>query len=100
MERLLVVVDDLDIERITVLPPEAEAPLIVDANAVLSGAIPFELLQPIAGGNAKVLEPLSRVDQAKLSQHKPLELGRKAADRFAPEQALSVPIGEALNHRG
>jgi hypothetical protein len=31
-----VVIDDLDVMRIGILPPEADAPLIIDADAVLA----------------------------------------------------------------
>jgi hypothetical protein len=33
------VVDDLDIVRVAVDPAEADAPLVVDANAVLAGPV-------------------------------------------------------------
>ncbi len=43
--------------RISCAPPEANAPLIVDPNAVLPRSITLELLQPIPGRYAKVFEP-------------------------------------------
>ena len=46
---LRVVVDDLDVEGIGGAPDEADAPLIVDADAVLACAIALERLKPIAG---------------------------------------------------
>jgi len=33
-----VVVNDLDIEHVTILPSEADAPLLIDADAVLARA--------------------------------------------------------------
>ena len=36
--------DDLDLERVAVLPAKADSPLIVDADAVLPGPIAAELL--------------------------------------------------------
>src|SRR6185437_6471985 len=36
----LVVVDDLDIEHVTILPSEADAPLLIDADAVLARRSP------------------------------------------------------------
>jgi len=44
---LSVIVHDLDIERIAMVPAKADAPLIVDPNAVLTGAIPDEFLQAV-----------------------------------------------------
>jgi hypothetical protein len=85
MDVLLVVVGDLDIVRVAVLPPKADAPLIVDVNAVLPGSIPFELLQAIARRDAQVVEQLCSVDEPELPQHDPLELYGKSADPFAAE---------------
>ena len=96
---LLVIVGDLDVVRVAVLPPEADAPLIVDANTVLPGAIPFQLLQAISGRDAEVLELLCGVHEAELPEQRTLEVGREAADTLALKQALGVPIGEALDHR-
>ena len=86
-------VDDLD-----VLPAEADAPLIVDANAVLAGPIAFEFLQAVAGRDAQILELLGGVHEAELAQHEALELRWEAADRLSLEQALGVPIGETVDH--
>lgn len=97
---LLVIVDDRDVVRVAVLPPKADAPLIVDANTVLPRAITFQLLQAIAGRDAEVLELLCGVYEAELSEQRTLEFGREAADTLALKQALGVPIGEALDHRG
>jgi len=41
------VVYDLDVERVTLVPTEADAPLLVDPNAVLSCAVTPQGLQPI-----------------------------------------------------
>jgi len=93
-----VIVDDLDLVSVTILPAEADTPLIVDPNAVLAGAPAFELLEPIAGRNAEILKPFCCVDEPQLSKHDPMKVGREASDRVAPEEALGVPIGEAVNH--
>jgi hypothetical protein len=51
-----VIVNELDVVRIAILPPETDAPLIIDANAVLSRAIAFEFLQPIAWRRPEIVE--------------------------------------------
>ena len=53
---LRVVVDDLDVEGTGGAPDEADAPRVVDADAVLAGTIALERLEPIAGRNAEVGE--------------------------------------------
>ena len=46
---LLVIVRDLDIVGVTINEPEADTPLIVDADRILSLAVPSDLMKPIAG---------------------------------------------------
>src|SRR5262245_10012229 len=58
----LVVVDDLDILCVTVLPAEAHPPLVVDANAVWTRAIPRQLLGAIAKWNPEIFERFSHLE--------------------------------------
>lgn len=51
------VVDDLDVRRAGRGPAKADAVLIVDADAVLAGAIPLQVLQAIPRRHAQVTEP-------------------------------------------
>jgi hypothetical protein len=48
------VVRDLDIVRITLLPSETNTPLVVDSNAVLSGSLPGETLETVAGRHSEI----------------------------------------------
>ena len=45
---LIVIVHDLDVIGVTVAPPEADPPLLVDPNAELAGAITNQRLEPVA----------------------------------------------------
>src|ERR1700737_3339506 len=49
---LLVVVDQLDVPGAAGTPREADAPLVVDADAVLAGAAAGQLFEPVAGWHA------------------------------------------------
>ena len=80
-----VVIDERDVKRVTILPAKADPPLIVNANAMLAGAITFELLQLITGRSAKVFELLGGVDQRELAKHHTLEIAGKATHKFAAE---------------
>jgi hypothetical protein len=96
---MLVIVNDLYLVGIAILPPKADAPLLVDANTVLAGAIAPELLQSIAGRHAEVVELLGRVHRHKLAQHRALEIRGISSDGLASEQTLSISIGEGVDHR-
>jgi len=56
MAAFLVIVDDLYVVRIGSEPAEADAPLIVDSDAVLASPVPGEFLEAIRGRNAEVEE--------------------------------------------
>jgi hypothetical protein len=93
-----VLVNDLNLVGIAIFPAETDAPLIVHANTVLTGAITPELLQSIARRNAEVLEPLGRIHCHKFAQHRALEIRGVSPDGLASEQTLGIAIGEGLNH--
>ncbi len=49
----LVVVCDFDVERVSRFPAEAETPLVIDSDAVLSRAVAFESFQSVTRRNAQ-----------------------------------------------
>jgi len=51
------IVDDLDVMSVVIDPPEADAPLVVDADAHLPGPAASERLQPIARWIGQGLDP-------------------------------------------
>jgi hypothetical protein len=64
---LLVVVHDLDIFRPGRSPDEADAPLLVDPDAVLSSPAPSKCLEAVARGHTQVIERLGRVQEHQLA---------------------------------
>jgi hypothetical protein len=54
-----VVVDDLNVFRTGGCPSKADPPLLVDADAVVAGAITRELLEPIAWRDSEISDDLS-----------------------------------------
>jgi hypothetical protein len=94
-----VVIDNGDVVCVAVAPRETDPPLVVDADSVLSDSIAAELLQAVARWNAKVVECFGRVDDDKLAEHDPAQLGWVAPNGFAVEEAFGVAIAEALDPR-
>jgi hypothetical protein len=70
-------VDDLDLMRVAVPPLEADPPLVVDPNAVLTRPLPRELLEPIPGWYSKIVEGLSGIEHYGFSQSNSLQTSRK-----------------------
>jgi hypothetical protein len=62
-----VIIDNLDLEGVALPPPEANPPLFIDANTVLTRPIPMQLLEPVAGRHAKIIKSLSSIERHELS---------------------------------
>lgn len=70
----LVIIHDFYVVRVTVTPPEAYPPLLVDSDAVLSGAVTRKTLQPVARRDAEIAKLLSGIHKQQLSQRGALQL--------------------------
>jgi hypothetical protein len=93
-----VIVNDLDIVRGSILPSEADPPLIINPNTELARSISMKFLESIARRHSQVVNRLCGVDGDQLAQHHPPELRGIAADGFAGEQPLGGPVAEAFDH--
>ena len=83
-----VIVGEFNVECVTISPPETEAPLPVDADAVLSRAIASQLLQSIPRRNPQLSQLSNRLEELQFSGcyqlHAPWEARREAAFEDAP----------------
>ena len=84
MRYLSVVVHDLNVVGITVLPDEADAPLVIDANTVLAPAIALEGLKLVAGRGLQVFKDPRPVQVQQLPPRRPLD-GLESPNRHVPE---------------
>jgi hypothetical protein len=73
--------------------------LVVDPDAVLSGSITFERLQPITWQSREVDECLGPMQQEELPPCGPLE-GSKRRDVLVVKQRLRLLAPERLDHPG
>jgi len=62
------VIDDLDRMGVSVAPAEANAPLVVDSNAVLPSPISRHLLWPVPRGSPQISEVACRVENQQFPQ--------------------------------
>jgi hypothetical protein len=93
-----VVIDDLDVEGIAVLETEAHAPLVVDADAPLAGAIAFEGFEMIGKWLAQVLRTRGVIQVTQPADCAPQDALRESAGRARKEQPLRFLVGEAPYH--
>ncbi len=84
---------------VIIAPFKTNAPLIVDADAVLANSIAFELLEPVARRHPKVLKGVGRIKDQKLPQCQAQHLRRQPPSSFTLKEGLSVSIGERFDHR-
>lgn len=91
------IINDLDLVSVSINPPETDSPLIVDANAVLSGAISFQTFEAVAVRKSQVLKPSGTCKQFKLSAGDSFDR-HETTDKFVICQPLSVARTEGSNH--
>ena len=92
------VVDDLDVEGIGGAPDEADAPLIVDADAVLASTIALEKLEAIAGRDAKVGEGIGRIEKDELPKRYALKAGGETTRAATLKERFRIGVAEGANH--
>src|SRR5438046_2182577 len=101
---LLMVIHDLHVIRSLpplILPDEADAVLIVDADAVLSGSMSAQLLQPPAGQAGQIVQRLRSMQTCQLHACPLKQVGRQTVSRgFGATAVIDVlrrSIAEAAN---
>jgi hypothetical protein len=93
-----VVVDDLDVEGIGGAPDEADAPLIVDADAVLASTSALERLEPIAGRNAQIGEGVGRIEDDEFPKRDALKAGGQTTRAATLKERFRVGVAEGSDH--
>ena len=67
------IVGDLDVIRVALFPSKADPPSVVDPNAVLALAIPFERLQAVSRWRHQVLQRSCPMEIEQLASGLPLD---------------------------
>jgi hypothetical protein len=93
-----VVVDDFDAIRVTLLPFEADSPLIIDPNAILSLAITVQPLQLVSWRAAQVIKRFRCIQQQKFSQGRTVYVAEDLPGESSIEDLLAFPATKALDH--
>ena len=91
------VVNDLNVLGACIDPTEANAPLIVDADTVLSSAVPLQCLEAIARRNAKIIKATSDLKLPQLASRNGGYV-HKSPDPLTLGQCLRVGALERSDH--
>jgi hypothetical protein len=65
------IINNFDVFCKSIRPVKAHSPLVIDANAVLTGTTAFERLKVIAGWNSQVLKAVSDFELPEFSPGNP-----------------------------
>ena len=96
---LLVIIHNLDVVCSVGLPDKANAPLVVDPNAVLSFAIALQRLQSVAWRYAQRIDPRRGVELRELAPRHDVQALRQPPHELAGEYAGCVPVREGFDHQ-
>lgn len=92
------VILDGDILGTCLGPDEADAPLIIDADAVLARSIPLQSLQPVARRDTERVEVGRRIELMQLPIGHLVDPGIELGSRFAQPDAFGVAVAERSDH--
>ena len=88
------IIDDLDVIGVAIAPCKADAPAVIDPNAILSGSIPSQLFQAVGGGNLQIMEGMRIIKHAQFPQSDLLDVRWQPAGALAGEELLGLMILE------
>lgn len=88
------VVNDLNPFWTSVAPPEADTPLIIDSDTVLSCSITAQMLEPVARRDPEVFQTTRGVNLPQLAQRNASDARVEGRNRLPRKQALSLTIPE------
>jgi hypothetical protein len=92
------VIGDLDVEGVASLPAEAYTPLLVDADAMLSGAITAQRLQTVGRRYAEVDEVAGVVNHGEFVEGALLNVAWQAPRPLLVPDLVGLGVREAFYH--
>jgi hypothetical protein len=95
-----VVVADLYCVRTVGTPDEADAPLVVDSDAVLSSPVASQAFQPVSRWAPEVLQCVRRVQEEQLPVGLALDVGCQPGHPLSLKDPPRQGVPEAADHDG
>ena len=93
-----VVIDDFHVVGVAVSPTEADAPLIVNPDAVLAFALPLQGFEPIGRRNAQIIQHGGVAQHAQFASCHGLDIGRQAPGRRSAPDLFRFLVGKVPDH--
>lgn len=92
------IIHNFNVVRVFAAPAEANAPLVIDADAVLANAVAFQGFQAVAGRQRQIAQFARAINLRELPQGHALNLRRQAVVAPPLPQPLCFPASEVGNH--
>ena len=92
------VVHDLHVVGIAVCPLEADAPLVVDANAELADSVVLQFLKVVGAWDFQVVKALRRIEHAELSPRCVLDVRRQIRRDLPTVHPFRFGVAEGADH--
>src|SRR5271165_401304 len=92
-----VIICNLHVVSISVAPYKADAPLVVDAYAVLTCTVTFQLMKPVTRGRSQIHQTLGGMQHQKLSPRR-LSNVHELTNTLIVEKSLGVGALEGPDH--
>ena len=93
------IVNNLDLRWSSVCPHEADPPLVINSDAVLSGTVALEGLEPISWRDTKIVKDLCGPHLAKLAQSNRVNPRINRPNTLTTPQPLGVFVSERSDHQ-
>jgi len=93
-----VVIGDFDLECVTVCEAEANAPLIVHSDTVLSSAVALQCLKVIRWWQTQVLDPSRSVQLSQPHHRTSQDIPRQPARSGGHEESLGFVVFKRPDH--
>lgn len=97
-ESPLMIVYDIHIIGIALFPTEADAPTIIDPDAVVSLPISFQSLQAVRRRDTQVLQRLGSIEHSQLPQRNTMDVRPESTHRLAIEESLGLSRSKRSDH--
>src|SRR4051812_40516662 len=94
----LVIILDSDIVGGSVVPVEADAPLLVDTDAISRWVGIFQLLEAISARDCHVPQPVHRIELTQLAPGRALDVRSELTAAGTRPNALRFRVGKAADH--
>lgn len=95
---VLVVIGNFDFVGVAADPTEAQTPLVIDTDAVLTGTLAFERFKPVAGRDAEIFEGVGTGKHVEFVDRSLDQIGREAGSLTVPE-FFGRLVAEIFNHK-